>query len=498
MRQESVFGRLPLLLEEREYGTLGAHATCFAYAVATWCFMIGGFAAQFVGAVEGMVCLIAGNLIGVFLTTMPLSLACQRYGLEQLDYCKSAFGQRGSRVILVFYVINMLGWTGLILVMLGNGLRNIGRALGYDPAGWVVGAGVAVGLWLSYLVVTRGVHWLNISNAIIAPGLGSLTVFMFFMLIRKYGWEAILSAPPLEPVPNPLLNYLIVVELGVASGISWWGGIGFLARNTRSRRNAVYPEILQLGLAMSIVCCVSLFSALVVKTDDPTEWMVPLGGVFMGVLALIFVALANVTSSAVSLFATGLALRHLRALRVRPWWHLILWSIVPCLPFVFWPQQLYDQGAAFLAFNGTMYAPIAGVLFADFFFLKRERISLWGIFDDAPGAEYDYSRGFNWPALASVVLGMGLYFFLYNPWTGETHDLFRIMPASVASCVVPGLVYWAWMRLLGSGRAARSATAPGAAQVRPALGLAWGAGSLGAQVAPPAPATERHLMRPNI
>ena len=58
---------------------------------------------------------------------MPLSIACQRYGLEQMDACKPAFGQRGAQLLLIFYLINMLGWSGLILVMFGNGLRNIGR-----------------------------------------------------------------------------------------------------------------------------------------------------------------------------------------------------------------------------------------------------------------------------------------------------------------------------------------------------------------------------------
>ncbi|MCZ6777960.1 MAG: cytosine permease [Acidobacteriota bacterium] len=450
IRQESVFGRLPLLPQEREYGPWGAHATCFAYAVATWCFLIGGYAASWVGAVQGIVCLIGGNLVGVFLTTMPLSLGCQRYGLEQIEYCKSSFGQRGSKLVLVFYIINMLGWTGLILVMFGNGIRNIVRALGYEPAGWVVGAGVGLGLWLSYLLVTRGVHLLNITNAIIAPGLGLLSVFMFYMLIQKYGWQAILQAPPLDPGPDPLINYFIVFEMGVASGFSWWGGIGFLARNTRKRRDAVYPEILQLGLFMSVVCCVSLFSALVVKTADPTEWMVPLGGVVMGVLALIFVALANVTSSAVSLYATGLSLRHLRSLRFAPWWVVIAWTIVPCLPFVFWPHDLYDLGDTFLAYNGTMYAPLSGILFADYFFLRKQRLNLWSLFDDDPKGEYHYSYGFNWVAVGCLVLGQFVYLSMYNPLTSETHYLFRFMPASMAACVVPGLVYWGLMRILNA------------------------------------------------
>ena len=42
--------------------------------------------------------------------------------------------------------------------------------------------------------------------------------------------------------------------------------------------------------------------------------MVPIGGVVMGVIALAFVALANVTSTTVSLFAGGLALRHIPGL----------------------------------------------------------------------------------------------------------------------------------------------------------------------------------------
>jgi NCS1 family nucleobase:cation symporter-1 len=447
-RADSAFERMPLLPGEREYGTAGAHTSCFAYAVATWCFLTGGFAAELVGAAQGFVCLVAGNVLGVYLATMPLSLGCQRYGIEQIDFCKPAFGQRGARVVLIFYLINMLGWSGLILVMFGNGIRNIAEALGASPGGWVVGAGVALGIGLSYLIVTRGVHLLNISNSIVTPGLAVLVAFMAWMLVREHGWQAIASAPPLDPGPAPVINYLITVELGLASGLSWWGGIGFLARNTRSQRNSVYPQILQLGLASGLVCSIGLFSALLVRSDDPTEWMVPLGGVVMGVLALAFVALANVTSTAISIFASGLALRHVPRLRSLSWRLLMALTILPIVPVVFWPQWTYEMGDVFLAYNGTMHAPISGVLFVDYFLFRRQRIDLRSLFDDAPGAAYDYSRGFNWRALAAVVLGQLVYFRLYNPLTAETHELFRYAPASIAAFVVPALAYAISMRLL--------------------------------------------------
>ncbi|HEU4401432.1 MAG TPA: cytosine permease, partial [Candidatus Polarisedimenticolia bacterium] len=476
---------------------------CFAFAVATWCFMIGGYAAALVGAVQGMICLVSGCVLGIFLTTMAPSLACQRYGLEQIDYCKTAFGQRGSKIILVFYVINQIGWTGLILVMFGNGIRNILRGLGYQPGGWVVGLGVAIGLWLTYLLVTRGVHLLNVSNAFITPGLIVMTIVMMAMLLHRYDWSQIAAAPPLKPLADRWLNYMIVFEWGVASGFSWWGGIGFLTRNTRTRRNAIYPEILQLGLGMALVCCVSLFSSLIVKTDDPTEWMIPIGGMFMGILALVFVVLANVSTTAVQIFACGLALRHLPSLRSRPWRHLVLWSIVPCLPFVFWPSGLYAMGNAFLAYNGTMYAPISGILFADFLLLRRGRLDVWAIFDDDPAGEYHYSRGFHWPALVSVLIGQAIYIYLFNPLTLEARPLFRAFTASLPACLVPGLVYWAWVALARWRAGAREA---GVAAARrdpaafaglplPALSAGPGAARLDEF---PAGATARRLRIPNI
>jgi NCS1 family nucleobase:cation symporter-1 len=445
--QDGEFGRMPILLGEREYGTLGAHSTCFAYAVATWCFLTGGYVAELVGAVQGVVCLVAGTLIGLFVTTMPLSIACHRYGLEQIDACKPAFGQRGAQVLLIFYLINMLGWSGLILVMFGNGLRNIGEALGYEPGSWIVGAGVALGLWLAYLIVTRGVHLLSLANAIITPGLAILVVFMFVMLFRDQGWETIVAAEPIAPGPTPFVNYVIALELSIASGMSWWGGIGFLARNAKSRRDAIYPELLQLGLAGALVCCVGLFSALVVRSHDPTEWMVPLGGVFLGVLALGFVALANVTSTAVSIFASGLALRHVPGLHTLNWKRLMLVTILPCIPFVVWPHELYSMGDAFLAYNATMHAPVIGIVFVDFFILRRQRLSLWAIFEASPEGAYHYSRGFHWPALASLVLGQVLYIYFYNPITGETPGILEFLPASVIACLVPAVTYLVGTRL---------------------------------------------------
>lgn len=444
----SVYGREPLLPSEREYKTWSANGTCFAYAIATWCFLTGGYAAQLVGAVQGMVCLIAGNLIGVFLVSASLSAGSHRYGIEQIDFCKPSFGQNGARVVLIFYLLNMIGWSGLILVMFGNGIVNIVEALGYQAPSWLVGAGVALGIWLTYMLTTRGVHLLSLFNSIITPALLVIVVFMFYVLIDTHGWAEILAAEPLDPLPSPWMNYAVCLELGIASGMSWWGGIGFLARNTKTRRNSIYPEVIHFGLVFGAVCSIALFSGLVIGSDDPTQWMVPLGGVFMGVIALLFVALANITSTAVSLFASGLALRHVPGLHKSSWHVIIAITTVPLLFFVVWPTELYDLGDAFLAYNGTMHAPVGGILLVDYFLIRKQRLHLRSIFEAAPSGQYYYTKGFNFLALACVVIGQITYFVVYNPFTDEAHAVFEFLPASIAAFALPAIIYWVGMKLL--------------------------------------------------
>ena len=167
----------------------------------------------------------------------------------------------------------------------------------------------------------------------------------------------------------------------------------------------------------------------------------------MGILALVFVGVANISSSAISIYASGLALRHIEVLKARPWWHLVLWTLVPCLPFVFWPDELAGMGSNFLAYNGTLYGPVVGILFADFVFVRRRRINMWAVFDDDPAADYYYTRGFHWPALACLILGQAIYFALLDPLSYTAHDLFLYTTASLPSCIVPGIVYTVWMKL---------------------------------------------------
>ena len=455
LRDAALFGRLPLLRDEREYSTKGILATGFAYAVAAWCFLIGGYAANVVGARQGIVALIAGCLIGVTLSAAASALACNRYGLEQIDYSKSCFGQKGAKLILVFYVINQIGWTGMILVMFGRGVANVAGAFGLAGAGgdtgasaeWLVRLAVAAGIAVVYLIVIRGVHILNVFNAIVTPGLILVTCVLFYVIFRHGGWAAVVQKAPLEPASDPRLGYVVALEYGLGAGFAWWPGIGFLTRNTDTQRNSLYPQILTMGLGMGVVCCTGLLAGLLYRTYDPTIWMIRVGGPILGALALALIAVANVSAAALMMYTAALACRHVGFLRALRWRTLTAWTFLPVLVYAVLPELLYAKGSAFLAYNATMFAPISGVLLVDYIFLRRGRINVSQIFEDARAGHYHFLGGFNLPALGCVLLGQVIYVWLLDPVSLAARGPVRLLTASAPAVLLPMVLYFAIARI---------------------------------------------------
>ncbi len=65
--------------------------------------------------------------------------------------------------------------------------------------------------------------------------------------------------------------------------------------------------------------------------------------------------------------------------------------------------------------------PVAGIMICDYWIIRRRRLALDDLY--LRGGEYEYTRGFNWRALAALALGAGVALiglvmpalrFLYN------------------------------------------------------------------------------------
>lgn len=454
LEQDAAFGTLPALKHERQWGFWDFTWVNIGLAIATWAFLLGGATGLFVGAERGIAAIIIGNVIGVSIVAVAICLSTGRSGVEQYTLLRSVFGSHGVRVLVLFFLaIWALGWGAILSIMFGRATANIANEL-FDtrigPNALLVSVLAIVAVAVSWIVLWRGpvsVKWLN---RIVGPGLVLMSIVMLFYIFGEKGWSQISSAEPIEPFGDPGLDFMIALEFNLAAGLGWWPVLGNLSRLTRTPRAALWPNLIGVGAAAILGEIVGLLAALSLGADDPTVWMVPIGGVVIGVVALFFIALANITSIVTMFYGMCLAVRQAggtRVLNLR--WGVLTGAVfLPVLILVFFPGTIYDEFNKFLVWTALAFAPLCGVTAADYLFLRRQRIDERPLYEDGHGTAYRYWNGFNLVAMASVVIGAGVYLWLLNPRSLAYHSPFDVVSASLPACLAAGIAHLLLTKLI--------------------------------------------------
>jgi NCS1 family nucleobase:cation symporter-1 len=444
--RESSFGTLPLLRHEREWGFLDFTWVNIGMAVATWAFLVGGATALFVGAAHGVLAIIVGTTIGAAVVAVGVCISAGKYGTEQYTLLRSVFGTAGSRLMVILLLaVFGIGWASVLSIMFGRAGTNIVNTIldtDLGPGGLSVTAFGLLAIAISWVVLWRGPVSINWLNRIVAPGLMVMCALMLILIFADVGWSGVADAKPVSPFGDDRVDFMIAVELSLSATLGWWPITGNVARLTRTPRAAMWPNMLGIGLAQIVATSVGLLAALALKDSDPTVWMVPLGGVAFGVLALAFIALANVTSMVAIFYGMAVAIRQGRGRLMRlSWGPMTALLFVPAIIAAFFPQVLYDNFTKFLAWTVLIFSPVSGVTLADFLVLRRRRIDHRALYDESRSGRYAFWGGWNPVAFGSVAIGALTYYLLLNPQTLAPQGPFDLLSASGPACVVGAVSY---------------------------------------------------------
>lgn len=445
---------LPTLPSERIWGFWSFTSVNIGLAIATWAFLSGGVLAVFVGAETAIAASVIGNLIGVALVSLTVCIPSAKYGVEQYTVLRTVFGSNGSRaLVLVLFPLAAAGWNAILAIMFGRAIVNVSNsALGTDfgPDGTMVIAAALFAILLSWALLVKGPVSIEWVNKFVAPALVVVILVMLGAIFTEYSWSELLAAPPLAPFGDPGLDWAIAVELSLGVGFSWWTIMGNLARLTTTQRAAFWPNMIGLFLCSVVAGVVGSFAALVLADADPTVWMVPLGGAVLGVVALVFVGFANVTSMVGQTYSGSLALRRAGGAPARrlswPVMSALLFS--PAVVVVFWPGAIYDNYFKFLAWVSLILAPLCAVYFVDFYLLRRRTLDVRALYEPEGVSRYSFWGGFNPAAFLSVAAGGLTYYLVLDPVTFESAAFFRYTTATLPAFLVAGVLYYVLTRLV--------------------------------------------------
>jgi nucleobase:cation symporter-1, NCS1 family len=450
---EGEFTNLPLLAGERIWGSFDFASVMTGLGIATWAFIVGGATALYVDAKAGIAAIVIGNLVSCVLVVLAACIPCAKYGMEQATMFRSVFGVNGARVVFLVAVgLVWLGWNCVLGLMFSRSTANVSNAIaGTDigPNSLTVTVLGLVGFLVAWFVVVKGPVSIKWFNKIVAPGLAVVTVLLLVLILYQRPWSEIAAAEPLAPIGDQLTGYMLGIELGMATGFGWWGVIGNLARLAKTQRSAFYGSMVGLFLFAVPAYAAGLLSALALGNADPTAWMVPVAGPVLGVLALLFVAFANVTSITSTVYTTCLALR-LTGGRLfhRMGWTTItgLFLLGPCVA-AFFPAFVFNSIASLLAWSAVAFAPLVGIHLVDFYLLRRRQLDVRAIYDYSPGSPYAFWHGWNPAAIIALLLGGVTYFVLLNPSTFEHAGTFKFVSASMPAFVVAGTAHYLLTKL---------------------------------------------------
>ena len=217
-------------------------------------------------------------------------------------------------------------------------LANTAFATDLGPENPLVIVFAVASIVLSWVLLVRGPVSIGWVNKMVAPGLTVMTVFILVLIFVDTSWGELLAADPIEPVGVKALDFILAIEINLAAGFSWWNPMGNLARLARTQRVAFLPNMIGLYAVAVLAEIVGLLTALSLGSIDPTVWMVSLGGAALGVLTLVFVIFANITSMVSVTYTDSLALlRALGGLAKRVRWATLTGALFLPAAGVFFP-----------------------------------------------------------------------------------------------------------------------------------------------------------------
>src|SRR5215467_8857824 len=358
-------------------------------------------------------------LLGNLIVLIPMLLnahAGARYGIPFPVFVRASFGVLGANVPAVLRALVACGWFGIQTWIGGQAIFTMLQIL------WPAARGSSTGMWacffffwgLNMLVVWRGIDTIKILEGVAAPFMLSVGLLMLWWITSLAGgFGPVLSAPSKFRDTAEFVRFFIPSLTGM---VGFWATVALnipdFTRYASSQKAQMVGQALGLPTAMTLYSfigvAVTSASAVIFGEAiwDPVVLLGRFNEPIVASIALIALLVAtlntNVAANVVSpsndfsnlnprliSFRTGGLLTGVIGILMMPWKLLT-------------DFQSYIFG--WLVGYSGLLGPIAGIMIADYFVVRSRSLNAADLY--RRGGSYEYSKGFNYRALAALAAGV--------------------------------------------------------------------------------------------
>jgi putative hydroxymethylpyrimidine transporter CytX len=380
----------------------------------------------------GLWAILLGHLIG----NTPFALGGlmgSRWGIPTMVSVRPSFGIRGSYFAAVLNVIQLVGWTAVMLIVCGQAADAISKFYGFSNLNlWIILSGVITTLWA--VVGHRFWKWLQRVSVFV---LLILCLAMTYIVFQEYGWSMLSQIPRKKDFP-----FMVGMDLVIAMPISWLPLVSDYSRFATDSRRNFWGTWVGYFIISSWMYLIGLMATLATQSPDPAGVVMSLMLKFgWAIPALIIVLFSTFTTTFLDIYSTAIS-----GLNIFPRFGerkgIWIGGILGIIVAIIFPALLdYEH---FLLFIGAMFCPLFGVVLVDYFLIRRRVIDLEDLYKR--GGKYWFSKGINPLAIIAWAIGFGIYLGFSPMLMEKVLQVKAAFPwplgSSLPSMILAGLIYW--------------------------------------------------------
>lgn len=333
-------------MEEKRTSTFENGLIWFGAAVSIAEILTGTYFAP-LGFSKGLLAIVVGHIIGCTMLFLA-GLIGGKARKSAMETTKLSFGEKGSLLFSVLNIIQLVGWTAIMIydgALAANGIWGIGNWI------WCIVIGALIILW-----ILIGIENLGKVNTIAMAALFLLTIVLS---------SVIFGNGSMHSVSGEGMTFGAAVELSVAMPLSWLPLISDYTREAKNPVQATAASAITYGIVSCWMYIIGMGAAIFTGESDIAQIMVKAG---LGVAGLLIIVFSTVTTTFLDAYSAGISSESVFAKCNGKWIAVVIAAIgtvgAICLPLT----DITD----FLYIIGSVFAPMIAIQIVDFFILKKD------------------------------------------------------------------------------------------------------------------------------
>ena len=302
------------------------------------------------GFQKGLTAILIGHLIGCALLFFA-GVIGGKTRKSSMETVKISFGEKGSLFFSILNIIQLVGWTGIMIydgALAANGVFTAGHFV------WCLLIGGLIVLWIMI-----GIKNLGKLNTVAMGALLIMTIVLSFVIFKDGSISSTVS---------DAMTFGAAVELSVAMPLSWLPLISDYTKDAKEPVKASFVSAVVYGVISCWMYLIGMGTALFTGESDIARILLKAG---LGIVGLFVVVLSTVTTTFLDAWSAGISSKSVSK-KLNGKWIAVIATVIGTVGAIVFPMENITD---FLYLIGSVFAPMIAVQLATFFVLKEDSSS---------------------------------------------------------------------------------------------------------------------------